>query len=254
MKNAAVVEKLFPLILAFSVNKTIIKRYKELESKRNESVTSLLNDISTNHGEFSSIEKMANDAYDTELQRKSSLELKGAALLGAVAVAVSIISISIGLFSDSSRNSQQLAILGVVFTYAIIHLISCGMTSIPAITTYRFHITAASDIIEGIKNQESLREKWIANKIIGTRINSQILLIINNYVSASITHFKHGLIALAIGYLILYAFEVQANRIGNNEASNMSEQQIGSQAESEHIDVGESTESLTIQDSISIDR
>jgi hypothetical protein len=221
MSNVRIFDTIFPLIYAISVNKDILEAYQEIESKRNEELSKVMTGITKKANEIPSIEKMTDDAYTTELQRKGSLELKGAALLGAVAVAVSIISISIGILSDKSQTDLQFVILGAIFTYAIIHLISSGIASIPTISTYRFYIATTSDIIEKLNSDaENLKEKWIADKIVGTKINSHILLMINNYVSAAVTHFKHGLIALAIGYLLLYTFEVLLHTSSNGTDKN----------------------------------
>lgn len=211
---------LFPLVSALAANRLISIDQKKESNARDERIQNTIHEIEKH--ELDSLQKMLDDVYNTELQRKSSMEVKGSALIGAAAIAVSVISISLGVYNGDSISFLSSEILGnaarIILAYAVIHLITAGISTLPVFETYPYYLPTASRVRNAMSEQNKGKEMlhWIAEKLVGIELNERMIQKLNNWVSAAGRHFVHGLIAMAVAYFILYSAELTS---GNSQDS-----------------------------------
>lgn len=199
---------LFPLVCTLAANKRISIDQKKESDARSERVQNTVNEIEKHELDF--LQKMLDDVYNTELQRKNSMEVKGAALIGAAAIAVSVISISLVVYNSDNISLFTTEMLSnaarIILAYAVIHLITAGVSTLPVFDTYPYYLPTATRVRE-ISGQDKEKEKlqWIAEKLVGIELNERMIAKLNNWISTAGRHFVHGLLAMAVAYFILYS-------------------------------------------------
>jgi hypothetical protein len=208
-------------------NKVVSKSQTEAIEGSDEKIKDTVKNLQNKKANIQVIQDMLHDVYNTEIQRKNSMEVKGAALLGAAAIAVSVISIGLSTYNGVENALVSESVLTrstmIILAYAVVHLIAAGVSVLPVFDTYPYQFSNSDQVrrIISIEDAEKGKLEWISEKLVGIEINEKLILKLNNWVSAAGKHFMHGLIAISVAYFILYGGGIlsisnQNLRVGSN--------------------------------------
>jgi hypothetical protein len=201
MKGRAVVEFLLPSIVAWWRNRQLMREYKEKDpSKVAKSWEEKLKE-----GGTEDLQPIVDDVYDTEMQRKDALESKATSLFEGIGFAVSILSIAIVFIGQR--------LIFVLLLFPVFHFLIAGICSWNATRVAKYHFFTTSQDLENDlaltagKPLEERRRYWIAQKLASTEMNSKLLLVKSNWLSAAYQHFVLGLLFI-IPILAAMVYEI----------------------------------------------
>jgi len=147
-------------------------------------------------------EKLANDVYAFELQRKDTIESKASALFDAIGFAVALVSIPSAILINGLGCVQF-----IFLVLSLFNLVVGGICSLLVTKIGQFHMITVDGIMEEIKNKENLgkseKENLVTiNKIVSTEMNFPLLLKKTNLLSAAQQHFLLGIVFVSLFIII----------------------------------------------------
>ena len=196
MKKIKLVGYLLPSIVAWFTNRRI------REERGEENWDSLLDywKQSIAAKEIQSLEKVVDDLYASEMQRKDTVESKAASLFEAIGFAISFISIVI-VFIE-----RGIALILLLFPMA--NFVLAGICSWLATRIGEFFLPTLEAIKDNLelakkKPKNKLKTNWIAEKLANTEMNRSLILIKSNWLVAAYQHFMLGILSTVIVFAIV---------------------------------------------------
>lgn len=196
---AALVFWLLPIVHAWNENKAISKAFEE-KNWDDFSKTKLKTMNSNNKIDF---EKIADDVYNFELQRKDMIESKAAALFDASGFVISIISIS-GIVI-ANYTVTELLILMLPILYLILSAISSLLAlKIGSLTTIWIDSTVQNISKRNPTDKAESKKFYALEKIVIAETNLSTLNKKSNWTYAGQKQFLFGLILTALFIILVY--------------------------------------------------
>jgi hypothetical protein len=188
MKGNRLIEYFFPSMTAWDTNRKI---HEELEKKN---VANLTNYWKKTIGAHVTEIKQhaADDVFETEIQRKQTIESKAASLFEAIGFAVSLVSIVIA-FGD--KNPFLLFSL-----LPLVNFVLAGICSWQATKIGKFYLPTLDTMKENcsIKQEKQSKIHWMTEKLVNTEMNTLPILMKSNWLSAASQHFLLGIVSTII--------------------------------------------------------
>jgi uncharacterized membrane protein len=188
MKGSRLVEWFFPSLKAWDTNRKI---YEELKKK---DVVNLRSDWKRTIGTQVTKTKLdaADELFETEIQRKQTIESKAASLFEAIGFAVSLLSIVIAFGDKTSFLLFSLLPLAnfVLAGVCSWHATKIGKFYLPTLETMRDNCNT--------KQEKQSKVNWITEKLANTEMNTLPILMKSNWLSAASQHFLLGIISTII--------------------------------------------------------
>ncbi|MEW6604052.1 MAG: hypothetical protein AB1351_05105, partial [Thermoproteota archaeon] len=100
MRKSDILDVIFPLYSATKNYGALRKDYEAKLKAKSKDIAELIADARARNLDANFTHKMADEVYDIELQRKSTLDVKATALLGASGIAASLVSINLTDIAD----------------------------------------------------------------------------------------------------------------------------------------------------------
>jgi len=207
--SSSLIKLLLPYVVAWVTNRKIREENKE---KNWEGLSNYWKQTLAAK-EVSSLEKIADDVYHSEIQRKETIESKAASMFEAIAFAVSLVSIAI-VFIEKTKTTALILLL-----FPLVNFILAGICSWHATKIGEFFLPT----LEGIKEDLELFEKkpesetkmhWIIEKLVNTEMNCPFILIKSNWLAAAYQHFSLGILSIIIIFVI-FIFEINFVQVQN---------------------------------------
>lgn len=200
MKKIRLIEYLLPSVVAWFTNRTIRERYKK---KNWDSLSNYWKQTLTAK-EIYSLEKIVDDLYHSEMQRKETIESKAASLFEAIGFAASLVSIAI-VFIDKRTAS-------IFLVLPMANFILAGICSWHATKIGEYFLPTLEGIKENIKlvkkkPKDEPKIQWIIEKLVITEMNSPFILMKSNWLAASYQHFLLGILSTILIFPIII-FEI----------------------------------------------
>lgn len=192
MNIKGIVELLFPCFMAWSTNRKIKKRLVEntweiIFDKWEKRIDAK---------EMKLFKKTVNDLYQSEIRRKETIESKASSLFEAMGFVVALVSIAV-IFADKSS-------LLIISLLPIANLILSGICSWHATKIGEFFLPTLESVEENLGlTQDKLITRSVAEKLADIEMNSPIILIKSNWLSAAYQHFLYGILLLIMFFAII---------------------------------------------------
>jgi hydrogenase maturation factor HypF (carbamoyltransferase family) len=207
MKKTKIIEYLLPSLIAWSTN----RRIRE-QAKRNEWNTLFDHWKKTiNTKKTHSFEKAVDDVYQSEMQRKGTVESKAASMFEAIGFAVSLVSVAV-VFAEKNP-------LLVVAVLPLVNFILAGICSWHATKIGEFFLPTLESIRENLEQVETKQRKhWIIEKLVDTEMNSPFILIKSNWLAAAYQHFLLGILLIIMFFVVIIfgPYFIQIGQLLNN--------------------------------------
>ena len=189
MKKIRLIEYLLPSVVAWSTNRKIREEHKK------ENWDSLSNywKQTLTAKEIYPLEKIVDDLYHSEIQRKETIESKATSLFEAIGFAASLVSIAI-VFIEKT-------IALVLLLFPLVSFILAGICLWHTTIIGEFFLLTLDGIKEDLelvkkKPKEERELHWIIEKLVSTEMNSPSILIKSNWLTASYHHFLLGILSI----------------------------------------------------------
>lgn len=183
--------QLFPIFDTWKTNSEITRQHNKIK----------WNDLYNNHvhqlktAQKVDFEKMADDLYSFEIQRKETIESKASALFDAIGFALTILSVSGIIFSKNNIAQWILLMLPLLF------LILAGICSWKALNIKAFYLINRNTLDMIIKQNPSKKQGnriYAIEKSMCAEMNQPLLLKKSNWVSAAQQQFIIGLLFVVV--------------------------------------------------------
>lgn len=194
--SSSLIKLLLPYVVAWVTNRKIREQNKE---KSWEGLSNYWKQTLATK-EVSSLEKIADDVYHSEIQRKETIESKAASLFEAIAFAVSLVSIAIVFIEKTTAL--------ILLLFPLVNFILTGICSWHATKVGVFF----SLTLQGIKEDiESIEKKprnepkihWTIEKLVDTEMNFPLILTKSNWLVAAHQHFLLGILSIIPIFVII---------------------------------------------------
>jgi hypothetical protein len=157
------------------------------------------------------VEKTVDDLYQSEIRRKETIESKATSLFEAMGFAVALVSIAV-IFADKSP-------LLIISLLPIANLVLSGICSWHATEIGEFFLPTLESVKENLGlAEEKLMIRSVVEKLVDIEMNSPIMLIKSNWLSAAYQHFLFGILLLIMffGIIILEPYFVNILNLLNS--------------------------------------
>lgn len=181
---------LLPYVVAWDAN----RRIREENKEKNRECLSNYWKQTLEAKEVSSLEKIADDVYHSEIQRKEMIESKAASLFEAIAFAVSLVSIAIVFIEKTTAL--------ILLLFPLVNFLLTGICSWHATKIGEFFLLTLQGIKEDIespiekKPRNESETHWTIEKLVDTEMNSPFILIKSNWLVAAYQHFLLGILSI----------------------------------------------------------
>ena len=188
-KISSLISRLLPYVVAWITN----RRIREENKEKNWECLSNYWKQTLAAKEVSSLEKIADDVYHSEIRRKETIESKAASLFEAIAFAVSLVSIAIVFIEKTAAL--------ILLLFPLVNFILAGICSWHATKIGEFFLLTLQGIKEDIesigkKPGNESKTHWIIEKLVDTEMNSPLILIKSNWLVAAYQHFLLGILSI----------------------------------------------------------